>query len=185
MNLETVYYLSQIIAVIAVVASLVFVGIQIRLSTQQAKADAADTAHRAIQDWYQSATAEQVALNARAMRDFSSLSGEEKQLVYLYGMRMMMNLQEVHSKWSDGSFPDDRWQFWDAWASSIMSPLMKRLWADRGYLFSARFQTYFEGKVAEKGTQKEGSVWGLASEQADSADDAPSPKTPADMEPDA
>ena len=103
MTLETIYYLSQIIAVIAVVASLVFVGIQISLSTQQAKADAADTAHRAIQDWYQSATPEQVALNSRAMRDFSSLSGEEKQLVYLYGMRMLMNLQEVHSKWSDAA----------------------------------------------------------------------------------
>ncbi len=183
MTLETIYYLSQIMAVVAIVASLVFVGIQIRLSTQQAKADAADTAHRAIQDWYQSATPEQVALNARAMRDFSSLSGEEQQLVYLFGMRMLMNLQEVHAKWSDGSFPDDRWQFWDAWASSIMSPLIKTIWADRGYLFSARFRDYFDRKVAEQGTQREGSVWGLASEQAERASDAPSQEIPTGHEP--
>ena len=37
MTLETVYYITQIIAVAAVLASLIFVGIQIRQNTEQAK----------------------------------------------------------------------------------------------------------------------------------------------------
>lgn len=35
MSLETIYYLSQIIAVLAVLASLIFLGVQVRLSNQQ------------------------------------------------------------------------------------------------------------------------------------------------------
>jgi len=183
MTLESFYFISQIAAAVGVMASLIFVGMQIRQGTAQAKADAADTAHRAFQDWYQSATPEQVALNARAMRDFSSLSGEEQQLVYLFGMRMLMNLQEVHSKWSDGSFPDDRWQFWDAWASSIMSPMVKTIWKNRRYMFSARFQTYFDGKVSEKSSPKESSPWGLAVGQANSGSGASRPESATDKEP--
>ena len=37
MSLETIYYISQIIAVLAVIASMIFVGIQIRQSTKQAE----------------------------------------------------------------------------------------------------------------------------------------------------
>ena len=37
MTLEALYYISQIVAVAAVLASLIFVGIQIRQNTEQAK----------------------------------------------------------------------------------------------------------------------------------------------------
>lgn len=185
MTLESIYFISQIAAALGVMASLIFVGLQIRQGTSQAKADAAEAAHRSFQEWYQSATPEQVALNARAMRDFSSLSGEEQQLVYLFGMRMLINMQEIHSKWSDGSFPEDRWQFWDAWVSIVMSPMVNTIWENRRFMFSTRFQTYFDGKAAEKATPREGSPWGLAGGQVESADDAARLETPSHEEPDA
>ncbi len=40
MTLETVYYISQIVAVIAVVASLIYLGLQVKQNTDQAKAAA-------------------------------------------------------------------------------------------------------------------------------------------------
>ncbi|MEO0419387.1 MAG: hypothetical protein AAF249_11010 [Pseudomonadota bacterium] len=172
MTLEDFYFISQIIAAIGIILSLIFVGLQIRQSTRQAKVDAADTAHRNFTDWYESITPEQVALNAQAMRDFSSLSGEEQQLVYAFGMRMLINFQEVHSKWSDGSFPDDRWEFWDAWISTIMSPLFDRVWEDRRYMFSTHFQSYIDAKLAEHKGPRQGSAWDLAGRKAENADTA-------------
>ena len=184
MSLEDFYFISQIVAALGIILSLIFVGLQIRHSTKQAKADAADTAHRNFTDWYESITPEQVALNAQAMRDFSSLKGEEQQIVYAFAMRMLINFQEVHSKWSDGSFPDDRWEFWDAWISTVMSPLFDRVWADRRYMFSAAFKSYIDAKLAKSGGPKEGSAWGLARRDADSEEDTRVPVVTDKGEPD-
>ena len=175
MSLEDFYFISQIVAALGIMLSLIFVGLQIRQSTNQAKVNAADIAHRNFTDWYESITPEQVALNAQAMRDFSSLKGEEQQLVYAFAMRMLINFQEVHSKWSDGSFPDDRWEFWDAWIVTVMNPILDRVWADRGYMFSPAFQNYIEAKLAESGGPKQGSPLELARREADSEEDTSVP----------
>ena len=185
MTLEDFYFVSQIIAALGIMASLIFVGIQVRQSTRQAKAEAADTAHHNFADWYGSITREQVALNAQAMRDFSSLKGEEQQLVYAFAMRLLINFQEVHSKWSDGVFPDDRWEFWDAWISTVMSPLFDRVWADRRYMFSAAFKGYIDAKLAEGDEPKQGSPLELARREADHEKDIGVPLTNDKTEPDA
>jgi len=54
MTLETIYYIGQTVAVIGILASLIFVGIQIRQNTEQSKAAAAEAAHRSFLDWYYS-----------------------------------------------------------------------------------------------------------------------------------
>ncbi len=46
MTLETLYYVSQIVAVIAIFASLIFVGVQVRQNTKALKA----TSHHAVTD---------------------------------------------------------------------------------------------------------------------------------------
>ena len=53
MTLETVYYITQIIAVIAVVASLIFVGLQVRQGAEQTRLNTSAvkaTSHHAISD---------------------------------------------------------------------------------------------------------------------------------------
>jgi len=53
MNLETIYYITQIIAVIAVVASLIFVGLQVRQGAEQTRQNTRAlkaTSHHAISD---------------------------------------------------------------------------------------------------------------------------------------
>ena len=76
MNLETIYFISQIIAVVALMVSLVFVGVQIRQNTAQAKSDAAEAAHRSFLDWYYSQTPEMAATFVRANENFENLSAE-------------------------------------------------------------------------------------------------------------
>lgn len=53
MTLETIYYITQIIAVIAVVASLIFVGLQVRQDAEQTRLNTRAvkaTSHHAISD---------------------------------------------------------------------------------------------------------------------------------------
>lgn len=53
MTLETIYYITQIIAVVAVVASLIFVGLQVRQDAEQTRLNTSAlkaTSHHAISD---------------------------------------------------------------------------------------------------------------------------------------
>jgi hypothetical protein len=179
MTLENLANLAEIIGVIAVVASLVFVGLQIRQSTRQAKSDAADTAHRTFNEWYQTLTPEMASLFIRSIHDFDTYSPEEKYLIYAYMMPMLVNMQEVHSKWLDGSFPQDRWHFWDSFATNAVSPILIRVWQERRLMFSDSFQEYLDGKIAQgKTTPQKGSVWALLGMDNEDGDNMAEPKSP-------
>ena len=55
MTLETIYFISQVLAAVCVIASLIFVGVQVRQSTKQAKADAVQAVHDNLSVWYMQA----------------------------------------------------------------------------------------------------------------------------------
>lgn len=186
MTLEDLANLAEVIGVVAVVASLVFVGLQIRQSTQQAKSDAADTAHRTFNEWYQTLTPEMASLFIRSIREFDAYSAEEKYLVYAYMMPMLVNMQEVHSKWLDGSFPEDRWHFWDSFASNAVSPVLIRVWQERRLMFSGRFQKYLDAKIAQGSTApQKGSVWALLGVDHADENNTAEPENPSHEEPEA
>ena len=158
MTLETLYYISQIIAVAAVLASLIFVGIQIRQNTEQAKrneeaikAASAEAAHRSFLDWYYTQTPETAAVFARAQEGFDSFSAEERYLFFATAMPFLMNLQEAHTKWTAGTLADDRWRFWDKFSGGIAhSPAIQKLWDVRRFMFSDAFQAYFDDAIKNK-----------------------------------
>jgi len=103
MTLEAIYYIGQTIAVLAIVISLIFVGVQIRQNTAQTKADAAEAAHRSFLDWYYNQTPEMAAVFVKANEDFESLSTEDRLVTFTIAMPMLMNLQEAHIKWIEGT----------------------------------------------------------------------------------
>lgn len=158
MTLEALYYISQIIAVAAVLASLIFVGIQIRQNTEQAKrnedaikAAAAEAAHRSFLDWYYTQTPETAAIFVRAQEGFNSFGAEERYLFFATAMPFLMNLQEAHTKWTAGTLADDRWRFWDKFSGGIAhSPAIQKLWDVRRFMFSDSFQAYFDDAIKNK-----------------------------------
>lgn len=152
MSLETIYYIGQTIAVVAIVLSLIFVGVQVRQNTAQARADAAEAAHRSFLDWYYSQTPEMAAVFVRANEDFDGLSAEDRFLTFTLAMPMLMNLQEAHIKWVEGTLAEERWRFWDEFATIILvPPIVEKIWKVRRMMFSDAFQEYFDSKLEERG----------------------------------
>lgn len=168
MDLEATYYISQIVAVAAVLASLIFVGIQIRQNTEQAKRNeeaiksaAAEAAHRSFLDWYHNQTPESAEIFARSSDEFDAFTAKERFLFFANAMPFLMNLQEAHTKWIDGTLAEDRWRFWDKLASGIaISPAIERLWDVRSFMFSDTFQAYFNEAIRNKdATPPEAASW--------------------------
>ena len=66
MTLEAIYFISQIAAAVGIMASLIFVGLQVRQSTKQAKADAVQAVHDNLSAWYMAAAETPFKAEARA-----------------------------------------------------------------------------------------------------------------------
>jgi len=189
MTLEALYYVSQIVAVAAVLASLIFVGIQIRQNTDQAKRNeeaiksaATEAAHRSFLDWYYNQTPESAAIFAKSQENFESFGVEERFFAFAMMMPLLMNLQEAHSKWVEGALVEDRWRFWDQFAGGIvLSPGILHVWKLRHYMFSDGFQVYFNDKIKNRNNSLQvAQAWDAFSKPGDTAD----PETLVDEEPD-
>lgn len=152
MDLETIYYIGQTVAVVAIILSLIFVGVQVRQNTAQAKADAAEAAHRSFLDWYYSQTPEMAAVFVKANEDFDGLSAEDRLVTFMIAMPILMNLQEAHIKWVEGTLAEERWRFWDEFATIILvPPIVEKIWQARRMMFSDAFQRYFDLKIEYRG----------------------------------
>lgn len=155
MSLETIYYISQIIAVLAVIASMIFVGIQIRQNTEQAKrneeatkAAAAEAAHRSFLDFYNNQASKMAHTIVKGEAGLEALSAEDRYVYYSNAISALANIQEAHKMWLEGSLSEDRWHFWDNFASIVTVPrLIKNVWQDRRFMFSDVFQDYFDRKI--------------------------------------
>lgn len=145
MTLETAYYLSQIVAVIAIFASLIFVGVQVRQNTRATRA----ASHNAVSD---------------SLNDINRMFAENADLtkIWLAGMADRKALTD-----------EERWRF-DSTARAYMhvcetmyiqaglgagdksvlhaeeegirqafaSPGMRAWWAENPYGFCPEFRTY-------------------------------------------
>ncbi|MEP3051921.1 MAG: hypothetical protein ABJP48_04170 [Erythrobacter sp.] len=148
MTLEDFYFISQIAAALGIMASLVFVGVQIRQNTRATKTAAAEAAHRALVEWQLSTTPERAAIAVKANADFDSLTKEERFLMGTAGTALLLDMQEAHAKWLEGSLVESRWRAWDQYASFSVSPAILRLWGQRRSMFSDAFQAFYDDKIA-------------------------------------
>ncbi len=172
MTLEDFYFLSQIVAALALVISLIFVGIQIRQNTAQAKrseeatkAAATEAQFHSLMEWYYSQSPATSAILAKASIDYDGLNAEERFQFLTTFSPLIVNLQEAHTKRSEGLLSDERWTIFDATASRItLIPAIEKGWEELRYQFSTEFQSYFDGKFQNKPKSTISAVWAASSQ---------------------
>jgi len=110
--LETFYFLSQILAAIAVVASLVFVGMQIRANTREQRQrrvqDRSDIVILAQRQMAESPEHREVYL--RGLDSFDALTPSEKVLYHGMMMPMIRGVILYRQQYLDGDITDEMWQ---------------------------------------------------------------------------
>ena len=153
MSLENIYYISQSFAVLAIVMSLIFVGIQVRQNSSQSEVAAAEAVHRSFSTWYLNVSDPEVSsIIVKALGNQSSLSASERWTFNCKLMPFLLSAQDAHMKWLEGSLSSERWRIWDGVAGYFFkAPGGVLMWNSRGYMFSDAFQAYAETKVAEEG----------------------------------
>ena len=149
MELQDIYFVSEIIAAIAVVASLLFVGVQLRQNTNAVRYDAGQRNASSFQSMTMAVAANDALLNAWRGGNTAEerWSLEESRLAFMLNAFLKVN-EENYLQWLDGHLSDE---LWEAHRASMVSglvsqPAYEHYWGGGMNLnFTKRFQTFVDG----------------------------------------
>jgi len=104
MSLNDLANLGQIIGAIAVVISLIYVALQIRQNTNAVRSATAQTVHEHFANWYRlvAADGELARIVANGLRDYGSLSEQERVRFVAAFMSFLSYSQNAFLKWREG-----------------------------------------------------------------------------------
>jgi hypothetical protein len=159
MTLEELAYISQIIGVIAVLASLIFVGLQIRQNTKAIKA----TSHHAVTDSFNAINTliisdQKVARLWRlGMAGAEGLDDDERASVAMMMLSYMRIFETLYYQYNNGTLDK---KLFDAELKTLKwtvteNPGFLAWWADNPIALSAEFRAFIDGLIRD--AQKEAS----------------------------
>lgn len=153
MNWDAVQAIAELIAAFGVLASLVYVGNQIRQNTQAVRSATAQAVHDNYAAWYQGYANDPVLMKIAVdgLRDYRALGEVEKgQFIALF-MQFLSYSQNAFFQWREGALSPDLWSGWELLMMNLVSaPGGKEFWLERGYVFGEAFRGYVEEVIMKR-----------------------------------
>ena len=153
MTLEQVFYLSQSIAAIGVIASLIFVGLQVRSSAKAVRSATAQAVHENFASWYISLAEHSDAL-ATVLKGFGTLDGlsaaERAQFNCIF-LAFTSHSQNAFHQWRQGHLAYELWACWEALLMNMVHTVGgKAFWRERSYVFARDFREEVDAIAARE-----------------------------------
>jgi hypothetical protein len=153
MNLNDLANLGQVIGALAVVISLFYVAHQIRQNTNAVRSATAQAVHEHFASWYHllagDAELSQVVVNG--LRDYASLSEQEKARFIATFMAFLSYSQNAFLKWRERMLEPPLWMGWELLIMNLVSSAGgKEFWKERGYLFGQEFRHHVEDDLMKE-----------------------------------
>lgn len=145
MTLEDWSALAQIAGAIGVIASLIFVGFQIRDNSRAVRSATAQAVHDNYANWYLklSGSPETLATSNKGFVDLSSLTPQEKAQFICTFMAFMSHSQNAFHQWNAGHLADGLWHGWEALMMNLVNTKGgAAFWEERCYVFGEDFQAH-------------------------------------------
>ena len=153
MSLGDLANLGQIIGAIAVVISLFYVAYQIRQNTNAVRSATAQTVHEHFAKWYHllAADGDLSQIVTDGLRDYSSLSEQEKARFIATFMAFLSYSQNAFLKWREGLLASPLWMGWELLIMNLIcAPGGRAFWKERSYLFGEEFRQYVESDLMKR-----------------------------------
>jgi hypothetical protein len=153
MTLNDLANIGQVIGAIAVVISLIYVALQIRQNTNAVRSATAQTVHEHFAKWYHLVAAddELAKIIANGLRDYGSLSEQQRVRFIAAFMSFLSYSQNAFLKWREGLLASPLWLGWELVIMNLVcAPGGKAFWKDRAYMFGDEFRRYIESEVMKK-----------------------------------
>ncbi len=152
LTLEQIYFIGQTISALAVVLSLIYVGLQIKqntTATQTASAQAYVTADNEIVGLINSSPVLADILHQGA-NGLSSLKGGDLIRFMAFHESAFISFQSFHLQWQRGALDDSLWlTYKQAFLELLQQKGQQEWWERRRHWFNQEFQQYVEQAVEE------------------------------------
>lgn len=162
-TLDQFHKLAELLAALAVIISLVFVGLEVRQNTTAVQSSAAQAVHENFAAWYASIQSDSTLLEitTRGMQEYNSLSPTEKGQFIAVFMSFSSHTQNAFYKWLEGSLSPELWRGWELVSMNFFSTQGgKSFWNERGYMFADAFQEYIGSDLMNRQPHEKAKPWG-------------------------
>lgn len=147
MNLEDLYFVSQIIAAVGLVVSLIFVGVQVRHNTMSTQTSRHQAIVQAITDW-----SRDVALNVDACillgkgsATFELLEPVERLQFALLHVALFRNYENIFYQHQQRAIDDHVWEGWSyRMRATFALPGVRAWWDPQRDSYSEGFRNFLE-----------------------------------------
>ena len=171
MNWDAINAISQFVSSIAVVLSVLYLGIQVHRSTRIAKVAAQDTAASAVRDVTNTfmENAEMSRIWGTGLEQIESLSAEDQARFFHAIHQFLKALETIHFHYLNGLMDKQLWLGWEELLRHyITAPGAVQYWQRRSALFSARFRDYINQLEPANDRRTVGNLLGVDSGVSDS-----------------
>jgi len=162
LSLEQAYYIGELVGVLAVVASLIYLALQLRQNTKSIRLS---TLHDITSLWVtvmsmHGQSQEASNLWYKGLNDYDNLTREEKTRFLIFIGVSMRVLSEQLFQWQEGALDKNIWQGMKATIDDIaQTPGFKAYWEIRHHQFSESFQTYIK-ESSDRGSLRSKPMYG-------------------------
>lgn len=156
MSLSDLAAVGSFVSGVAVLASLIFVGFQLRQNTQAVRA-AASQAHS--QNWQQITMsvvecADFAHIRRRGLVDIDSLTDDERVRFYAFAGATLRFFEGARLQWLHGQLDNEHWHNVEKTATDFAATSgYKAYWAQRHHWMSPQFQEWYEA-LSQGGAQE-------------------------------
>jgi hypothetical protein len=147
MNWEAINAVSQFVSSIAVVLSVLYLGIQVHRSTRVARVAAQDAAASAVRDVTNTfmENAEMSRIWGAGLEDLKTLSVEDQARFFHATHQFLKALETIHFHYLNGLMDQQLWLGWqELLRHYVGAPGIVEYWNIRSELFSARFREFID-----------------------------------------
>ena len=147
MTLEEFNFIAEIIASIAVIASLIYVGREVGQNTDATRAAAAQAQVSAINEYVGiiNSSDKLADILHQGGRDMSALKGGDLIRFMAFNDQALIAIQSQYLQWKDGILDERLWLIQKQAALALLSqPGQQEWWAARRHWFFPEFQDYLD-----------------------------------------
>ncbi len=147
MDLQQLANIAEIVGMLVIAITVIFLTLQMRQNTKALHSNAAQNAHEMISDVYELMIVDPALTNVfiRGMRDPATLSEVETAQFTMYWMRNFFCFQNWYYQSQQGVLDEQFWSSYSAILTDIyQTPGIRQFWERRGHYYSKDFRTYLD-----------------------------------------
>ncbi len=150
MTLEEFNYIAEIVAAIAVIASLIYLSLGIRQNTIAVRLNTLHDVKNAISEvnLILSEQGDLAEIVFEGLRDLEKLTGAPRVRFYTWAHNLFLGYENLYLQYSGGALDPRHWSGMAQHMTDVSSvPGMQAYWVDRRHWFTEEFQNYWENEV--------------------------------------